>query len=191
MSGFIEEIRSLYSSGSMNRSLAIKSIMNSSVGHTFEDAEDILDGEILSSARRFQALFSMAKVKDFSNIPAELSNLFPCHDAVFGDDSSPDKKLVYQFGAGVGVFYFCFGKSRGVQYSKGEAMARNKWVFKALVLHEGVDWYCKTGFRSDELVRTKNMVYSIKTSDSLQSVLRLLGLRYFGSNVKVNALDFC
>jgi len=190
MDDFVREVRWCYQDGTINRQDAIFAIKSHFLGMSNEAAEDELDGYIIASGKKFQLLTSMARAIT-KYIPRNIWELFPCCDGWFGDFEQPDKKLVCQFAAYPGVFYFCFGRSRGTKYSLGESKADNQWFFKSLVLHAEGLWYVREYSNSGALMPVVRQFFNSSEEDSLQSILDSFGFQLLPSNAPVNALDFC
>jgi len=110
------------------------------------EAKDILDGYIVASARNLMQVTSMAEVTNLVHIPQELADMFVGFDCWLADKRKPFEKLVCQLAIEQGIFYYCFGKSRGVEKSRSESKAVDKWIFRSLLLHSDRKWYYKGGY---------------------------------------------
>jgi len=173
---FITSVRYQYLEGILSREAAIRSVMHYDSTLSMEQAGDVLDGEILASGRRFQAIFSMAKVHPDWYPPDYISGLLAGYDAWFGDESVPKRKAACLINVMGWNFYFCFGKPRGVKYSLGESLANEKWEFRALVVHGGGHWYYRKNFSASDFKEVRDLVYGLGKSDTLGSMVGSLGL---------------
>ena len=173
---FILSVLYRYRDGILSKEDAIQNLMCSSAQMSRMEAEDFIDGEIVTSARHFNAIFSMAVIEDWKHIPTRFTNTLFGGDNWFGDFKVPERKMVFQINVGDDAFFFCFGRTRSAKHSLAEPLQQDSWLYKALILHSDGKWYISKCFNDSDFNAVRNFVYSIRIDTKFQDILSSLGL---------------